>query len=237
MDWLASNTPLIIGHRGASGAAPENTLAAFEMALQQGADGIEFDVRLSADGQVVVIHDATVERTTNGVGAVSRLTVAELRALDAGAGQHIPTLDEVFESFGRSLLYNVELKAVSWFDGALEMAVAECVEAHGIHSRVLVSSFSPLSIRRARKYLARRVMLAHIYESRWAKNAHRLVRAEAGHPHFSLVDAAYMNWARARGLRVHVWTVDDATIAGKMARLGVHGIISNHPGQIRASLT
>jgi glycerophosphoryl diester phosphodiesterase len=236
MDWLASNTPLIIGHRGASGDAPENTLAAFELALQQGADGIEFDVRLSADGQVVVVHDATVDRTTNGVGAISKLTLAELQALDAGLGQNIPSQDEVFESFGRSLLYNVEIKALSRRNDALELAVADRVEAHGLQSQVLVSSFSPFSVRRARKHLTRSTMLAHIRQSGWLRVAHRLIRAEADHPHYPLVDAAYMEWARKRGLRVHVWTVNDAATAKEMARLGVHGIISNYPGQIRASL-
>ncbi len=237
MDWLASRTPLIIGHRGASGDAPENTLGAFELALQLGADGIELDVRLTADGQVVVIHDATVERTTDGVGAVSNLTWAELQALDAGSGQSIPSLDEVFESFGRSMLYNIEIKSMSWWNDALEQAVADRIESHGLESQSLVSSFSPLSVRRARKHLTRSTMLGHIRQSGWSRPAHRLFRAEADHPHYSLVDISYMRWAMQRGLRVHVWTVNDAATAKEMARLGVHGIISNYPGQIRASLT
>ena len=104
------NKPKIIAHRGASGHAPENTMAAFRLAMEQHADGIELDVMLSKDGHVVVIHDATVNRTTNGTGRVSALTLAELQTLDAGNGEHIPTLEEVLETFGDQWVINVELK-------------------------------------------------------------------------------------------------------------------------------
>ncbi|RIK22153.1 MAG: glycerophosphodiester phosphodiesterase, partial [Anaerolineae bacterium] len=107
--WLTADRPLIIGHRGASADAPENTLAAFALALEQNADGIELDVQLSADGVPVIIHDDDVDRTTDGAGRVHDLTLAELRALTI-AGEHaIPTLDELFEMLGRRPLYNVEL--------------------------------------------------------------------------------------------------------------------------------
>src|SRR5512143_222647 len=105
--------PVIFGHRGACAHAPENTLASFQMAFEQGADAIELDAKLSADGKVVVMHDATVDRTTGGHGRVSSLTLAELRELDAGAsfsenyrGQKIPTLEEVFESEGQKGIIN-----------------------------------------------------------------------------------------------------------------------------------
>ncbi|MEJ2748304.1 MAG: glycerophosphodiester phosphodiesterase family protein, partial [Anaerolineae bacterium] len=97
MGWFVSNRPLIVAHRGASAYAPENTLAAFERAAELGADGIELDVQLSKDGRLVIIHDFDTARTTNGQGKVSDLTLAELQSFDAGEGQKIPTLDELFE--------------------------------------------------------------------------------------------------------------------------------------------
>lgn len=236
MDWHTAQTPLIIGHRGASAAAPENTLAAFGLAAEQGADGVELDVRLSADGDVVVIHDATVERTTTGRGKVRALRTAELRALDAGMEQGIPTLDDVFLTFGPSLLYNVELKDFGLSDGGLAIAVADRIEAYHLENQVVVSSFNPLAVRRARKSLSRTTMVAVIWEKgpRWLR--HLGVQAEADHPHFSLVDEAYMAWAREKKYRVHVWTVDEPAEAQRLAALGVHGIITNNPALIREAL-
>lgn len=169
MDWLTTNTPLIIGHRGASAGAPENTLAAFALAQEQGADGVELDVQFSADGQIVIMHDATVDRTTNGTGRVTDLTLAQLQALDAGAGQTIPTLDELFEAFGPSLLYNIEIKDWGWRDHHLELAVADRIAAYHLERQVLVSSFNPLSVRRARRCLTRATLVGMIRQPRWLR--------------------------------------------------------------------
>lgn len=236
MDWYAAAAPLIIGHRGASVEAPENTLAAFGLAAEQGADGVELDVRFSADGDVVVIHDATVERITGRPGKVRSLRTAELQALDAGMEQGIPTLDDVFLAFGPSLLYNVELKDFGLGDNGLAVAVADRIEAYHLENQVVVSSFNPLAVRRARKNLSRSTMVAVIWERgpRWLR--HLGVRAEADHPHYSLVDQAYMAWAKDNGYRVHVWTVDEPSEAQRLAALGVHGIITNKPALIREAL-
>jgi glycerophosphoryl diester phosphodiesterase len=236
MDWRSAQTPLIIGHRGASAEAPENTLAAFGLAAEQGADGVELDVRLSADGDVVVIHDASVERTTSGRGQVRALSTAELQALDAGMEQGIPTLDDVFLASGPSLLYNVELKDSGLANGGLAIAVADRIEAYHLENHVVVSSFHPLAVRRARSNLSRTTMVAVIWDMgpRWLR--HLGAPAEADHPHFSLVDEDYMAWAREKGYRVHVWTVDEPTEAQRLVSLGVHGIITNKPRLIREAL-
>lgn len=241
-DWLTSHHPLIIGHRGASADAPENTLAAFALAIEQGADGVELDVQLSADGWPVIIHDDTVDRTSNGSGRVSEMTVAELQQLDLGMEQTIPTLDELFEAFGPTLLYNVELKSDGLLrtglrDTGLEAAVAERIEAHHLENRVLVSSFDPFCVRRARRYLSRTTPVAFLRESRTWQIAHRLIKAEADHPYHALVDETYMAWARQHNLRVNVWTVDDAAEAQRLVNLGVHGIITNKPAFIRMQLS
>ena len=233
MDWLSATRPMVIGHRGASAYAPENTLAAFALAVEQGADGIEFDVQLSADGWPVIIHDRLVNRTTNGVGKVIDLTVADLQRLDAGEDQPVPTLDDLFEMLGEQTLYNIEIKDSGWWDRGLETAVADRIQAHHLESHVLVSSFNPFSVRRARHNLTRSTPVALIRDVNWQRYSYWLGDGEADHPHHQLVNQAYMDWAHKRGYRTHVWTVDEPVVARRLVDLGVHAIISNKPDVIR----
>ncbi len=150
--------PLNFAHRGASHEAPANTLAAFLLAVDLGADGIEFDVHLSKDGHAVVIHDFDVSATTDGQGLVRAKTLAELKELDAGswfdpvfAGQRIPTLQEVIDAVGHRLLLNIELKTSGWGDGGLAAKVTHIVEQNGLVDRVILSSFNPLTVWRAKR--------------------------------------------------------------------------------------
>lgn len=235
--WFAAETPLIIGHRGASADLPENTLAACALAAEHGADGIELDVQFSADHQIVVFHDAKLERLAGSERKVSELTVAQLKEIDLGEGQTIPTLDELFEMMGPRLLYNIEIKEFSLRDNGLETAVADRVESFGLQDLVLISSFSPFSVRRARKVFSRSVPVALIRAKGIYKYTYLLASEQGDNPHYSLVDEAYMAWAKKRGYRVHVWTVDDPQEASRLADLGVHGIISNKPKLIRQHLS
>lgn len=212
-------------------------MAAFSLATEQGAHGIEFDVRLSADGNVVIMHDDTVDRTTNGTGRVSKMTAAALRELDAGGGQPVPTLDQVFEAFGPSMLYNVELKEFGLWGKGLEEAVADRIDAYHLHNQVLVSSFNPFAVRRARRRLSATTMTGLVWIKGSRRLLHLLAPVQADHPHYSLVDEAYMAWAAERGLRVHTWTVDSAREARRLATLGVHALLSNKPSEIVAALT
>lgn len=236
MDWFKHNKPLIIGHRGASADAPENTLAALVLAAEHGADGVEFDVQQTADGELVVIHDDTVDRTTNGTGVVTKMTLAQLRELDAGSGQSIPTLDEVFETLGQHILYNVEVKEISLRDRGTETAVSDRIHAHNLETRVIVSSFSPWAVRRARQHLTRSTPVALLREAGWQRFCYLLASGEADHPQNMLVDAAYMAWARQRGWRVNVWTVDEPVEAQRLVTLGVDGLITNKPKFLRQQL-
>jgi glycerophosphoryl diester phosphodiesterase len=235
-DWFSSPAPLIIAHRGASADAPENTITAFALAAEQGADGVELDVQLSADGVPVVIHDGRVDRTTNGTGAVSELTVERLQALDAGDGRPVPTLEQVFEIFGPSFLYNVEIKSGIWPDSNLAAAVAERIEGHHLEDRVLVSSFNFLAVRQARRLLSSRTAVALIRMGGFSAVGHAFVASAADHPHYSLVNERYMAWAARKKLAVTVWTVDDGREAERLAGLGVQGIITNKPEFIRSVL-
>ncbi|MBN1977498.1 MAG: glycerophosphodiester phosphodiesterase [Anaerolineae bacterium] len=235
---------LVIAHRGASAAAPANTIAAFEKAAVLGADGIEFDVHLSADGVPVVIHDYSVDATTNGSGRASELTLAQLKQLDAGAyfdpaftGEHILTLEEVLQAFGDRLLLNIELKSTSPRDNGLERVVVALVEEHGLGNRVLFSSFNPFSLRRAKK-IAPHILAGLLYAPDLPLYLSRAWLApiaphEARHPQHTMVDARYMAWARRRGYRVNAWTVDEPDEMRRLIDLGVDGIITNVPGVLR----
>jgi glycerophosphoryl diester phosphodiesterase len=163
---------------------------------------------------------------------VARLTTAELQRLDAGMEQPVPTLDDVFQAFGPALLYNIELKDFSPFSGGLEIAVADRIAAYHLENQVVVSAFNPLAVRRARRHLSRTTMTAVIWDRRPRWLWHLAAETAADHPHHSLVDEAYMTWARKRDYRVHVWTVDDPDEARRLARLGVHAIITNRPDLI-----
>jgi glycerophosphoryl diester phosphodiesterase len=152
--------PMVLAHRGASAHAPENTLAAFRLASEHGADGIELDAKLSRDGEVVVFHDLTLERTTGMQGRVKKLTFAELRKLEAGShkaekyrGELIPTLDEVFETVGKQLYVNVELTNYDDMGDALVEKVVEKVKRHQLQDWVMFSSFWPINLMKARRML------------------------------------------------------------------------------------
>jgi len=235
--WILAETPLVIAHRGASAELPDNTMAAFALAAEQGADGIELDVQFSADGQLVIYHDFTLERLTGNKQKISDLTLAECKNLDLGDEQTMPTLDELFEMMGPRFLYNIELKDFSWRDKGLEAIVADRVQSFGLENLALISSFNPWSVRRARRVFNRSIPVALIRAQGLFKYSHWLAAGEADHPHYSLVDEAYMAWARKQNYRVHVWTVDDPEEASRLVQLGVHGIITNKPHFIRQHLT
>jgi glycerophosphoryl diester phosphodiesterase len=212
-----------------------------------GADGIEFDVHLSADGVPVVIHDFTVDRTTDGTGAVRALPLAELKRLDAGAhvgpafaGERIPTLDEVLEAVGAHMLLNVELKSKGMRETGLARAVASAVMAHGAANRFLLSSFNPFMLRRAKR-LAPGILAALIYAPGLPLPLRRawlapLVPHEARHPQHTVVDERYVAWARRRGYLVNAWTVDEPSDMRRLIALGVDGIVSNRPDVLREEL-
>jgi glycerophosphoryl diester phosphodiesterase len=219
-------------------------MAAFEKAIELGADGIEFDAHLSADGVPVVIHDFAVDATTDGTGRVAEMDLAQLKQLDAGshfdpafAGERIPTLEEVLQAFGDRLLLNIELKSVSPRDDGLERAVLALVEEHELRSRVLLSSFNPFSLRRAKK-IAPHVRVGLLYAPDLPLFLSRawlapLFPHEARHPEHTMVDARTMAWARRRGYRVNTWTVDDPDEMHRLINLGVNGIITNVPDVLR----
>lgn len=243
MAFFRSDRSLNLAHRGASRIAPENTLRAFRLALEQGADGFELDVHLSRDGVPVVLHDADLHRTTNGSGRVWEKTVAELKALDAGAwkdprfaGERIPTLDEVFEAFGDRALYNIELKAFTLRSIELVRAVVERVRRYGLAGRVLLSSFNPLALRWAWR-LGPEIPRGLLVGPELPLPLRRawfafLAPHQARHLHFRMIDERVVRWCRRHGYAVVAWTANEAEEMRRLIRLGVEAIITDEPDRL-----
>jgi glycerophosphoryl diester phosphodiesterase len=237
LDQMYDGRTLVFGHRGASAYAPMNTIPAFKLAVEQGADGVELDVHFSKDKQLIVLHDFTVDHTTNGKGYARNMTLAELKALDAGskkdpkfAGVQIPTLDEVFAAIGQKLYVNVEIKSETEETDGVEQAVADCLQRNNMQERVIVSSFNPLALKRFREILPE-VPIGYLYmtnEQPFAEVMETLPH-EARHPHHPMIDAAYMKWAKSKNYRVNTWTVNDPARAIELKRQGVDAIITDTP--------
>jgi len=241
----APGRPLVLGHRGASRDAPENTLAAFHLAMAQGADGFELDVWRCASGEPVVIHDASTARTGGEPLEVVRQPLARLKQVDAGgwkgpahAGQRIPTLAEVLAAFPRAVV-NVELKSDGRGDPRLAAAVARLVVALGAEERVLVSSFD-YALLAIFRLLAPQVPVGLLFARSQRWELRQILGATLGpvavHPERSLAtDARVAAW-RSRGLAVNVWTVDDPAEVERLARAGAAAVISNLPGEARRAV-
>lgn len=235
--WPDLTTPLVIAHRGDSLHAPENTLAAFEAAVRQGADAIEFDVKLTRDEQVVVLHDQTVDRTTDGTGSLAELDLAALHELDAGSsfsadfrGEPIPTLEDLLEAVGNRLYLNIELKNYATPFDDLVPKVAELVRRHALEGRVLFSSFLPRNLRSMRKLLPnvpRGLLTYRGWLGSWGRAFGWRGDYSALHPCLTDLDARLVARVHAAGKRVHVWTVNLEADIRRVIGLGVDGIITD----------
>jgi len=257
---FSGHFPLIIGHRGASAVAPENTLAAFARAARDGADGIEFDVRLARDEVPVVIHDATLRRTGLRAGKVGALSAAQMGATDVGAWfnlrypamaraayeqETVPTLEQVFELFGRrfAALY-VEMKCIRRETDTLAAQVAELVRACSLTQRVVVKSFTLEAIKKIKR-IAPEIRTAALFDrklSRPIPSIHGMISQAIAHGadelslHYSLINTRRAEAARRRGLKVVAWTVDEPLWIKRAIPLRLHAIITNQPALARATL-
>ncbi|HEX6289204.1 MAG TPA: glycerophosphodiester phosphodiesterase family protein [Herpetosiphonaceae bacterium] len=223
----------IIAHRGASADAPENTLAAFELAYRQGAQMIEFDVRPTADGAIVVFHDDTTARWNGRSDAVAALTLAAMQQIDL-RGERAPTLDEVCDwARATGMLLNVEIKVAG-----IEAAVARTIQAHGIDEQVIISSFALGALQTMRIVapdLARGVLTDADATppgaaSLWPLEPLRSLEARAWHPSRQLPQLEQLiPPIREAGYAVNVWTVDDPAVMRQLLGLRVEGIMTNRP--------
>ena len=223
----------VIAHRGASGEAPENTLAAFDLALVQGADALELDVRPAADGSLVTVHDPTLARVLGDQRAVEDVTGEELRRLEHPARP--TTLDSVLERYGATTRYYIDLKDPS---PAWERRVLDAVERHGVADRVTLQSFDTDALVRLHA-AAPALPYSTVYRRADSVDLDleavpRFATAIAPwHPH---VDADLVARAGARGLVVRPWAVDDAAEAARLLSLGVAGLFTNLPRVVRAAV-
>jgi glycerophosphoryl diester phosphodiesterase len=250
----------VFAHRGSSASLPEHTIEAYERAIEEGVDGFECDVRLSRDGHLVCIHDASINRTSNGRGRVSALTLAELSSHDysawhpgapEGRAPGILTLDRLLtaaRAVDRPMQVLVETKHPARFGGLVEQQLVALLARHGLHTEagaraagvtVKVMSFSPAALRRVRA-LAPQVQTVFLFElgppSIWEGRA----AAWADHlgPGIKAVRTRpeVVRRAHERGHGVFVWTVNEASDIGLVVDLGVDGIISDRPAQVLATL-
>jgi glycerophosphoryl diester phosphodiesterase len=264
MDFLAPHNPRStdhrfpakvtpMGHRGAAKLAPENTLAGFRVAQEHGM-GFELDVTLCASGEVVVIHDDTLDRTTDGKGAVTGILLTDLKGLDAGAhfsegfaGEPVPTLDEVLEEFGGKVTINIEIKTMDP-PGPLAKAVVALVEKHDLVEQVILTSFDPTILEEVR--LANPAIIrGQIYcdfktsELPWIKKflLRNLLLNAKSKPDMlmvgkSMVNPAYVKRQHERGYRIFVWTVNEPSEMEGLISMGVDGIITDRPDLLKKAL-
>jgi glycerophosphoryl diester phosphodiesterase len=240
--------PLNIAHRGASGESPENTLAAFDLALRQGAKGIEFDVHLSSDGIPVVIHDPRLDRTTSGGGWVSEHRASALRKLDAGSwfnrrfpekarqlylAAKIPLLFEVLAWVRQhKLLAFIEIKRSRRAYPGIEAKVVEEIEQQGVRRLVTIVSFDLASLRRVRQ-LNRRVLLGlDVSRSLLAIRRVRSVAGNAVLPHCAMASRGFIRRAHQHSIRVIPWAVDQPARMERKIAEGVDGIITDYPARL-----
>lgn len=236
--------PLLIAHRGAPAIAPEHTIPAYEAAIAAGADALELDVHLSADDQLVVIHDARLERTTDGRGLVRDYTTQQLKRLDAGGwfarrfrGQRIQTLSEVLERFRDRVAFGIELKAGSDLYPAIEERLLTLLQIYDVLDRTLVTSFDHHALRKCRDLdpdvrtgalVVGRLLAPAALAPAGVLNA-LCLRAD-------LITVRDVAAAREAGLDCYAWVVDDPATARQLVEWGIAGIVTDRPDLIRPVL-
>ena len=232
----------VIAHRGFSGAAPENTLAAVRAAIRIKADMVEIDVTLTADHHIVVIHDETLDRTTDGKGEVSRVTLAEIQRLDAGswfgpsfAGEAVPTLDEVLVEIEGRILLNVEIKSEAVPRGVVTK-VASAIRDHRMTDQVVVSSFSPSALEEMHS-VAPDIRTAVLYNVKYHKGQDAVeIVTDLGASVFNIKRQRLTKKMRRRcfehNIPVGIYTVNTPRRVRRLVKKGVNAIFTDHPDRL-----
>jgi glycerophosphoryl diester phosphodiesterase len=228
---------LRVGHRGAKGHAPENTQASFDLALELGVGAVETDVHLTKDGEVVLIHDHTVDRTTDGHGFVRDMTLAELKRLDAGswfdsrfAGQRIPTLGELLAWAHDRVGVAIEIKNGPIFYPGIAEKVIRLLKEHNMERQAILISFDHLVLREA-KMIAPEVPTGILYVGRFVNEVGAAMAAGANalHPNWAFVTPDLVEQAHAAGLAVSPWCPNDLATLRMLSDMGVDSIGTDYP--------
>ncbi|MFH1527142.1 MAG: glycerophosphodiester phosphodiesterase family protein [Bacteroidota bacterium] len=240
---------LIIAHRGASAVAPENTIIAFKKAMELHANAIELDVRQTKDNQLVVLHDATVNRTTNGRGGIATMTLAEVRKLDAGSwfdphfkNERIPTFHEVIEILDTATILIIEIKEGNETYPGIEEQVLNLVKTNRLEGQVILKSFDQRVLRRIKEKAPQiRLLYVYVFTIPWLNitvdrgvSAGDLLDLNVDYlqPHKIFLSRSFVNRAQERGFKVIVWDVEDEDTMKEMLDLGVNGIETDFPDKL-----
>jgi len=232
--------PWIIAHRGSCRRAPENTLKAFELALREGADGVECDVWKCASGEMVVTHNNELEKLTHRPGMVEDWTLNQLRELDFGQGERISTLEEVLDLVAPMEILNIELKGKKLRSRGIEASVLQILEKRRLLGKTIVSSFNPTILYRLKRR-SRRVQLGLIFHQGSSLPLRRAwaapwLRLTSLHPENKLLTPALVNRAQRKNQKVIAWTINNIHDLEKCTHYGVHGIITDDPRWARNNL-
>ena len=251
--FFPERNPITVAHRGASAYAPENTMPAFELALEMGADYLEIDVQMTKDGHLVAIHDDRVDRTTNGTGAVGSLTLAELEALDAGSWFNeaypiyakdtyreakVPALRDIFDTFSRRVNYMLELKDPSLYPGIEEKLLA-LIDEFGVRNSTAIHSFSAASLKKIHR-LDERIPLYQLLWYNWpafiSQSSLEEIKTYAVgvSPNYNRISPQYISKVRDAGLKIMPYTINYQTNMERAMSLGVNGIYTDYPDRFRA---
>ena len=226
---------LVIGHRGACGHEPENTLLSFKAAMDIGVDMIEFDVQKAKSGQLVIMHDATVSRTTNGVGPVAGMTFAQLRKLNAGKGQKISTLQEVLDSVDRRVCVDIEIKASEAVSDVAKV-IQDYIGTKGRkRSDFLVSSFDISDLEKFHELMPKielMVLFSRVPDN-WLSIMKELPASMMA-TSYKNVSQELIDCAHGNDIKINVYTVNDPNDISRMIKLGVDGICSDYPDRVKA---
>ncbi len=224
---------LKIGHRGAKGYEPENTLISFQKAIDLGCDGIELDVHLSSDGEIIVIHDETVDRTTNGKGFVNQITLSELKTYKINDKYEIPTLKEVFELINYNILVNIELKSYETADKVVDFIENQVSSERRTYESIIVSSFDWNALQQVR-FLNDEIQIGVLTSTDLdlAIAFAKFIKAKTINPYFHLLNQENVIKMQEKGFEIHTWTVNEIEDIQKMKSLKVDGIISDFPDRM-----
>jgi glycerophosphoryl diester phosphodiesterase len=224
---------LKIGHRGAKGYEPENTFVSFQKALDMQVDGIELDVHLSADGKIIVIHDESIDRTTNGKGFVNALSLRELNAFRIDGKYEIPTLKEVFDLVNQDCFINIELKSYEVTDKVVSLIEKYVAKKGWKYDRFLVSSFDWNALQQV-AFLNDKIPIGVLTETDLdlALAFAKFIQAKSIHPHFHLLTKENTAQMQEKGLQVFPWTINELEDIQKIKTFNVNGIITDFPNRI-----
>jgi len=242
--------PLVVAHRGASAYAPENTIAAFELAIELGADALELDLRQTKDSVLVVLHDSNVDRTTNGKGSVNNFTFSQLQKLDAGSwfdqkftDQKIPSLQEVIDLLDDSTLIIIELKEGNETYPGIEERLVELVKQNKIEAQTILKSFDPNVLERLRTiepdiallyvYTLRIPWLGMIIDRGVTFDTVYDLDVEYLQPHRFFLSKSFVNDAQAKGFKIISWGVNSTEAINESLEYGVDGIETDYPDKVQ----